>query len=300
MKTETSTTDTVSVAKAFVDKFNATYESKHLAFEEQFWGTKMALSDPKFSAANLSKTKKEKENLLSDYSTIEKAQLLKDALPAESSPSLIDLKRCLDIIIRTCKCYSTSPEIKEIREKTNEIESQLEMARNRMELGYESPSEGGKFIRMSSVGLRNLMSTNPDEATRKAAYEGLQTIGPFVCENGFVEIVKLRNKLAKALGFEDFYDYKVTNSEGMRKKKLFEILDGLEQGTRSIMERSREELMNQYDAGAFEPWNTNYKLAGSVVEKMEYVICFDRIVLNLSRSSQKILVRFPSNRLSSY
>jgi hypothetical protein len=269
---ETTTTKAIQEAKAFVDQFNADYEIKHLEFENQFWGTKMALSDPKYNATNLSKTKKEKEDLLSDYSTVEKATQLKNALPPSidddsSSSTLQRLHKCLDIITRTCKCYSTSPEIKEIRELTSEKESQLEMKRNRMELGYHDQDK--KFVPMSSVGLRNLMSTNDDEATRKAAYEGLRTIGPFVCENGFVEIIKLRNKLAKAVGYEDYYDYKVTNAEGMSKKKLFEILDGLEEGTRGIMEKSTNELETRHGKDALEPWNTSYKLAGSVMTKME-------------------------------
>jgi hypothetical protein len=48
--------------QAFVDNFNESYEAKHLAFEQQFWGTKMVLADSSdlvFSAENLSKTKKE-------------------------------------------------------------------------------------------------------------------------------------------------------------------------------------------------------------------------------------------------
>jgi hypothetical protein len=57
------------------------------------------------------------------------------------------------------------------------------------------------------------MRTSKDEAIRKAAYEGLRSVGPFVLENGFVEIIKLRNKMAKS-GFIDYYDYKVTNAEG--------------------------------------------------------------------------------------
>ena len=45
-----------------MNEFNEQYEQKHLAFETQFWGTKMALSDTddiKFNAENLSQTKKE-------------------------------------------------------------------------------------------------------------------------------------------------------------------------------------------------------------------------------------------------
>jgi Zn-dependent oligopeptidase len=203
--------------------------------------------------------------LLSDYSTVELAQKLRDSLP-EVAPN--DLIKCLDIIIRTCKCYSVSPDIKEIRESTNKMESELEHKRNRiMKLGMTLPTDGS-FTAMSSVGLRNLMTTNDDEVKRKAAYEGLRTIGPFICENGFCDIVKLRNKLAKSLGFEDYYDYKVTNAEGMSKKKLFEILDGLESGTRPILDSSRKELEKRHGSDALEPWNTSFKLAGSVMQKM--------------------------------
>jgi hypothetical protein len=263
----------IAAAKAFVDDFNAEYEKKHLTFEHQFWGTKMALSNAEFCAENLSKTKKEKEDLLSDYATVDKAQKLRDSLPQEMFTPGGDqdgLVKCLDIIIRTCKCYAYSPEIKEIRESTSEMESRLEMSRNRMDLGYINPIDG-TFQSMSSVGLRNMMSTNADEAMRKAAYDGLRTVGPFVCQNGFVEIIKLRNKLAKACGFEDYYDYKVTNSEGMSKQTLFKILDGLEMGTRSIMEKSIKELEARHGPDALKPWNTTYMLAGSVMEKMEYV-----------------------------
>lgn len=283
----------VAAAKAFVDNFNAEYETKHLAFEQQFWGTKMALSSPEFCSENLSKTKKEKEDLLSDYTTVDKAKKLRDSLPPELFTPGGDtdgLVKCLDIIIRTCNCYSYSPEIKEIRESTNEMDSRLEMSRNRMDLGYINPNDG-TFQSMSSVGLRNLMSTHADEAMRKAAYEGLRTVGPFVCQNGFVDIIKLRNKLAKALGFEDYYDYKVTNAEGMSKETLFKILDGLERGTRSIMEKSMQELEARHGRDALEPWNTTYMLSGRVVEKLEYVTRTDCLIVRYQHCPQPISFR---------
>ena len=76
-----------------------------------------------------------------------------------------------------------------------------------MELGYKGPE--GALVEMSSVGLRNTMKNKADEDTRRACYLGLRSIGPFICANGFPEIVKTRNKMAKMLGYEDFYDYKV-------------------------------------------------------------------------------------------
>ncbi len=37
-------------------------------------------------------------------------------------------------------------------------------------------------------------------------------------------MVKARNVMAKALGYVDYYDYKVTQAEGFNKARLFEIL----------------------------------------------------------------------------
>ena len=59
---------------------------------------------------------------------------------------------------------------------------------------------------LSSVGLRNRMKNDKDEAVRKACYAGLLDIGPFICENGFIDVVKKRNEMAKKLGYEDFYE----------------------------------------------------------------------------------------------
>lgn len=204
-----------------------------------------------------------REDHLSSYELVEKAESMLKSLP-DVAPA--DLRKCLEIIARTCKCYGISPDIKGIREATSKLESELEMKRNRMKLGRIKAD--GVFESLSSVGLRSILTTAKDEAARKSAYEGLRTIGPFVCENGFIEIVKLRNKLAKALGFVDYYDYKVTNAEGMSKEKLFEILDGLEEGTRPIMEASRKELEKRHGAAALDPWNTTFMLAGSVMEKL--------------------------------
>ena len=64
------------------------------------------------------------------------------------------------------------------------------------------------FTAASSVQLRNLMRVSEAEGVRRSAYEGLRSIGPFVAES-FLGIVKDRNRLARLLGFQDFYDYKV-------------------------------------------------------------------------------------------
>lgn len=279
----------VNQAQTFVNSFNAEYEVKHEAFETQFWGTKMALSntaDTTYSAENLTLMKKEMEDLLSDAEIRKKAESLRRQLEeAAAVPADSDLMKTLSIIVRTCDCYdmSSAPEAKALREECGTLESKLEMARNQMQLGY-TVAGSGEFTEASSVGLRNLLRTSPEEDVRKAAYNGLRSIGPFVLDHGFVEIIKLRNKTAKALGFLDYYDYKVTNAEGFGKLQLFEMLDGLEQGTRPIMEKARKELSARFGEDANEPWNTGYKMSGSIIAKMDPYFPFSKSVEQYVRS----------------
>jgi hypothetical protein len=52
--------------QSFIDEVNDEYEGLHRSFEEQFWGTKMALADPALSVDELTRTKSEMEAFLAD------------------------------------------------------------------------------------------------------------------------------------------------------------------------------------------------------------------------------------------
>jgi hypothetical protein len=77
----------------------------------------------------------------------------------------------------------------------------------------------GSVEKMSSVALRQKIRNEETEERRKAAYEGIREIGEFACNNGFCDIVKGRNKLAKTLGYVDYYDMKVSQAEGFNKER---------------------------------------------------------------------------------
>ena len=100
------------------------------------------------------------------------------------------------------------PAVGALRAEIAAMEADLATARNALVLSYKDPATGAT-VEASSVGLRNTMSNHKNEATRKAAYEALCGIGPFVLAHGFCDIVKKRNQVAKLLGYVDYYDYKV-------------------------------------------------------------------------------------------
>ena len=160
----------------------------------------MALSGPQYSTDELTRTKGEMEDFLADEAKLSKTRELLKVVPEDSVEA-----KTLKMLERTFGCYiMESEEAKTLRAEATGIEGKLEAARNTLTLGA---TIDGKFEEMSSVGLRNKVRVDPDEATRKACYEGLSKIGDFVTENGFVELVKVRNRMAKKLNYIDFYDY---------------------------------------------------------------------------------------------
>lgn len=274
----------------FIDETNIEYERVHKAFEDQFWGTKMALAGELYSSSKLTSTKGEMEAFLMNQDRYKKVQdLLATGKGSEAQ------RHILKIFDRTFSCYlMKNEEAASLRGKITDMESNLEAKRNSMTLGYHEASGDGKkrFVELSSVGLRNKMRTSSSEEVRMACYESLRGIGPFVMESGFVEIVKERNRLARMLGYEDFYDYKVQQAEGFGKKKLFEVLDKLVSSTCELQKKAREKLAEDKGKSALEPWNTGFMLAGDLTKKQDPYFPFEHAVEMWGRSFAALGIRY--------
>eukprot|EP00930_Biecheleria_cincta_P055071 TRINITY_DN41440_c0_g1_i1.p1 TRINITY_DN41440_c0_g1~~TRINITY_DN41440_c0_g1_i1.p1 ORF type:complete len:635 (-),score=127.93 TRINITY_DN41440_c0_g1_i1:9-1892(-) len=279
-----------SDVQLFIDETNLEYERVHKAFEDQFWGTKMALAGELYSSSKLSTTKGEMEAFLRNQDRHKKVQeLLATATCSEAQ------RHILKIFDRTFSCYlMKNEEAASLRGKITEMESNLEAKRNSLSLGYHEASGDGKkrFVELSSVGLRNKMRTSSSEEVRKACYESLRGIGPFVMESGFVEILKERNRLARMLGYEDFYDYKVQQAEGFGKKKLFEVLDKLVSSTCDLQRKARGRLAEEKGKDALEPWNTDFMLAGDLTKKQDPYFPFEHAVEMWGRSFAAMGIRY--------
>jgi len=199
--------------------------------------------------------------------------------------------KILKIMEKTFASYMTEdPKASAIKEKITKLEAELAQSRNNMSLGYTDP-ETKEFVKGSSVLLRDIMRTSDSEERRKACYEGLRSIGPFVVER-FCEIVKLRNQAARAQGYEDYYDYKVTTTEGFGKAKLFDILGDLEEKSRPLMFEARQALAKSLGEEALQPWNTGYLMAGDVEKKMDKYFPFENAVDVWARSFAGLAVNY--------
>src|SRR5262249_25119962 len=140
-----------------------------------------------------------------------------------------------------------------------------------------------QFTPASSVRLGAMLMSESDEARRRAAWEGLRSIEPFVLEHGFIELVRMRNRLGRLLGGEDFYDATVRRVERLSKAQIFGWLDELELSTREAARRSIEQLGSRRGAPV-TPWSVRYWSTGDTTREQDPYFPFGPALLRWGRS----------------
>lgn len=253
---------------SLVNDLNTRYIELHRAKEEAFWAQMMRLSS--FTPGDFEK----KEIALKDFTgdpenlRLVRTELERTDVEGDERLALRGWERFF--AVNTIE----SEEARNLFHELVEMEGELDRRRRQMKLGYVSP-DTGEFVAASSVGLSLIISTSPDEKLRRSAWEGMCAIEPYVLAHGFIDIVRQRNRLARALGYVDYYDYKVTISEGFDKKKLFELLDELEEGTRDACRSAMERLAAEKGADSIQPWNFEYVIGGDATTKADPYFRFE-------------------------
>jgi peptidyl-dipeptidase A len=107
--------------------------------------------------------------------------------------------------------------------------------------------------------IRELLERSGDLELRRRAWEASKQIGAEV-EDELLQLVRLRNEAARSLGYPTYYRMMLECSE-LDEAELFELLGGVEEGTRPIFERYKarldETLADRLGIGAEElrPWH---------------------------------------------
>jgi hypothetical protein len=264
------------------------YLELHTRKEDLFWAAKMGLTDdPDATARALSDAEIALNRFLQDP---ERLRVLR---AAESDPTATDAERktLRGWIAMFAAHVIEDPDARALSERIVEAEAELARRRARMELGYLDPHTG-RHRRASSVELSLLQRSAKDEATRRAAYEGLRSIEVYVLEHGFLDLVAMRNRLGRTLGYEDFYDWRTSVVERMRKRDVFRVLDDLANRT---AEHTRERLAafaREHGEGALAPWNFGFLRSGRILEAIDPYFRFEDALSRWVRSFGALGVRY--------
>jgi hypothetical protein len=264
--------------ETWLDDLNRGYERLHTAKEDAFWAAKMGLADDADAAqAEADRCEIELQRFLRDPERLARARAeLGRAADETERAALAGWARTFEAhVIEGAEAGALADEIVA-------DEGRLERARGSMELGYRAPH--GDFVPASSVKLGVMLRSEPDEALRKAAWEGLRSIEPYVIDKGFLEVLRKRNRLGRMLGGEDYYDWKTRRVERMSKAEVFALLDELEERTRGSARRSLDELRAEHGAGAVRPWNVNWLVGGDATREQDPYFPFAQALERWGRS----------------
>lgn len=275
---------------AFVDELNRTFEKLHTEKENAFWNTYMGLSDDADSARKeLDRCEVRMKEFFQDPERLRSVTAAQARWGADGSCSADDLT-ALSGWVATFEAHGIDDE--EARRLSLEIvddEGALGSARGKMELGYQHPDKG--FVRASSVELSVMLDSEPNEALRRAAWEGLSSIEGYVLDHGFLDVVKKRNRLGRMLGAEDYYDWKVRIVERMSKREVFDLLDDLEVATRDAARTAVEQLAER-EGGELAPWNMRYLIKGDVTTEQDPYFPFEHALERWGRSFAAMGIRY--------
>ncbi|HVK40740.1 MAG TPA: M3 family metallopeptidase, partial [Candidatus Kapabacteria bacterium] len=270
---------------SLLTELNDRYVALHEAKENAFWAQKMGLAG--YTPGEFERNEIALKDFTGDPANLERVreELRRDDLTETERVGLTGWRRFFEVNI------IESPDARALFERLVELEGALDGRRRSMALGYRDPATG-ELVRAGSVQLALMISTAPEEATRRAAWEGLGSIEPYVLDNGFIEIVRERNRLARMLGYEDYYDWKVSINEGFNKATLFGLLDDLERNTRDAARRSMERLVEENGPDATQPWNSGYFQTGDLTAMTDPYFRFEEALENWGRLFAAMGIRY--------
>jgi len=266
----------------YADALNREYERVHTAKEDAFWAAYMGLEDDADAARQaLGEREMAFGRFLQAPERLAGTRAASAQAESEGAPEAVRVT--LRGWVNTFESHVVdSAEGRVLVEEITELETRLAQARAKMTLGYDRPGAG--FTEASSVELGVLVGTHRDEATRRAAWQGLRSIERVVLEGGFLELVRKRNRLGRILGADDFYDWRTRRVERMTKFEIFALLDELEQRTREPARNAREALRRQKGADAARPHNVGFHVAGDVTAKQDAYFPFAAALSRWTRS----------------
>src|SRR5215467_2155388 len=212
-----STNHVLEHARIYFDELNGVYNGVHKTKEDLFWATYMATSDDQ---AGFARAERAYKDFISDPDRLRETRehvARLQPLPAsgERDALLHGLKGWLAVfeanIIDNEDGHALMREI---------IDAEAAIFASKREFQPRHINELGESEVASLSMLATNQATNPVEERRRSSFDAFHDIERWVLANGFLELVKLRNRFATALGFDNYFELKLRKNERMSPRDL--------------------------------------------------------------------------------
>ena len=280
---------TMNSARTFFHQLNQDYLKVHRTKEDLFWDTYMAISADHVGFAHAEQAFK---TFISNPETLRqiRGHLATLALEIDSDAKGA-LQHGLEGWLALFECnILDSEEARGHMDSLIELEATLFAQRRHYTMTHLN--EKGVREEASLGTLSTNLGTNPEETARKSSHDALLELERWVLEHGFLDLVKKRNELARALGYRDYFDFKVRKNEQMSPEQLFGILDDFEARTRATHAQALQQLARDKGAEALEPFNLRFHMSGDVTRRMDPFLPFAKALERWVMSFRRLGITF--------
>ncbi|MFM5013708.1 M3 family metallopeptidase [Aeromonas veronii] len=271
-----------SIARNYFNQFNADYLQVHRRKEDLFWSTYMGTSDDQagFTAAE--------QAYKAFCANPARLPELREMLAQADED---DLKRGLQGWIAFFECnVIEDPAAAALMDELVAAEADLFARRKGLKLTLLD--EQGQQVVGSLPAASTSLAASPNEAVRQSAIAMFHTLEQWVVGNGFLEVVALRNRFARAMGYRDYFAYKVRKNEQMSPDQLFAILDDFIARTDARLQQSLAELKVAKGEAALLPHNLRYFVSGDVTRQLDPYVPFSRALRDWVESFRRLGIQY--------
>ncbi|BEV71635.1 M3 family metallopeptidase [Paludibacterium sp. THUN1379] len=266
---------TLAALRSAFDTLNQDYLTVHKTKEDLFWDTYMAVSDDHAGFARAEAAFKDFISSPERLAAVEQALQQLQTMPqdAERDALLHGFKGWQALfrsnIIETAEARALMAEL---------IELESVLFAKRRDYKMQHINDNGQREDATLSMLMTNLGTNRDEGARKSSHDALLGLERWVLDNGFIDIVKKRNQMARALGYRDYFDYKVHKNEQMSPEDLFAILDEFEARTREANHKALAQLASRQGQEALQGHNIRFHMSGDVTRQLDPYLPFSKAV----------------------
>lgn len=270
-------------ARSYFDQLNRDYLAVHRRKEDLFWSTYMGISDDHvgFTAAEQAY-----KGFCANPARLPELRAAIEQV-GDDPQLLAGLKGWLAFF--ECNVIE-GEEAGRLMDELVVAESQLFAARR--ELALTLVGEQGEALPGSLPTASTLIGTSPSEASRQSALTLFRTLELWVVDHGFLDIVRLRNRFARAMGYRNYFDYKVHKNEQMSPEQLFAVLDDFIARTDERCFASLSELRHSKGEAALLPHNLRYFSRGDVIRELDAYVPFSRALRDWVESFRRLGIQF--------
>lgn len=289
MTSDLHTSDSLGRARAFFDGMNQAYNTVHKTKEDLFWAVYMATSDDQAGFASAENAYKA---FVADPA---KLRATRDHLArVESLPSSPERDAVAHGLRGWLAVFDAniidSAEGSELMRQIVQAEAALFTKKKAFD--PQHINEQGESEAATLSALATNLATNPVEERRRSSFDAFRELERWVLANGFLDLVKLRNRFARALGHDNYFELKLRKSERMTSAQLFGVLDDFLARTDAANARSLADLAARKGRDALAPWNLRFHATGDVVRRIDPYVPFALALRRWVMSFRRLGIRF--------